>query len=89
MRLSFRAFAIAIALLLAPAATTRGQAAVAARGRQAFNVVDYGAKNDGTALATDAFRAGIEAAKGAGGGTIYVIGGCCGLGDYGVSRDLH
>ena len=40
--------------------------------RQVFNIVDYGAKHDGTALATDAFRAAIQAAKAAGGGTVYV-----------------
>ena len=37
-----------------------------------FNIVDYGAKNDGSELATDAFRKAIEAAKAAGGGTVYV-----------------
>lgn len=37
-----------------------------------FNIVDYGAKNDGSVLATDAFRKAIGAAKTAGGGTIYV-----------------
>lgn len=37
-----------------------------------FNVIDYGARNDGSASATDAFRAAIEAARKAGGGTVYV-----------------
>ena len=37
-----------------------------------FNVVDYGAKNDGSANAADAFRAAIAAAKKAGGGTVFV-----------------
>jgi polygalacturonase len=37
-----------------------------------FNVIDYGAKKDGSALSTDAFRKAIAAAKAAGGGTIYV-----------------
>ena len=37
-----------------------------------FNIVDYGAKRDASALATDAFRQAIQAAKAAGGGTIYV-----------------
>jgi polygalacturonase len=41
-------------------------------GRQLFNVVDYGAKRDSSAPATDAFRRAIAAAKQAGGGTIYV-----------------
>jgi polygalacturonase len=37
-----------------------------------FNVVDYGARNDASAPATDAFRAAIQAAHAAGGGTVYV-----------------
>jgi polygalacturonase len=37
-----------------------------------FNVVDYGAKNDASAPATEAFRKAIEAAKAAGGGTVFV-----------------
>jgi polygalacturonase len=44
----------------------------ASSGIALFNIVDYGAKNDGSALATDAFRKAIEAAKASGGGTIYV-----------------
>jgi len=37
-----------------------------------FNVLDYGAHNDGSAPATDAIRAAIQAAKAAGGGTVVV-----------------
>jgi polygalacturonase len=37
-----------------------------------FNVLDYGAHNDGSGSATEAFRAAIQAAKAAGGGTVYV-----------------
>ena len=37
-----------------------------------FDVVNYGAKNDGSANAADAFRAAIAAAKKVGGGTIFV-----------------
>src|SRR4051812_46790632 len=37
-----------------------------------FNVMDYGARNDGSTPATAAFRAAIQAAKAAGGGTVYV-----------------
>jgi hypothetical protein len=37
-----------------------------------FDIRDYGAKNDGSAPATEAFRAAIQAAKAAGGGTVYV-----------------
>ncbi|HVU33550.1 MAG TPA: glycoside hydrolase family 28 protein [Opitutaceae bacterium] len=46
--------------------------AVHAAGRQLFNVVDYGAKPDGSAPATAAFERAIAAARAAGGGTIYV-----------------
>ena len=62
----------AAALLLMVAATMRGQTAAAGRGVQVFSVVDFGAKDDGSALATEAFRSAIKAAKAAGGGTIYV-----------------
>lgn len=48
------------------------RALAAGSGRQLFNVADYGAKQDGSAPATDAFRQAIQAAKTAGGGTIYV-----------------
>jgi hypothetical protein len=37
-----------------------------------FNVLDYGARNDGSAPATEAFRSAIQAAHAAGGGTVYV-----------------
>ncbi len=37
-----------------------------------FNIVDYGAKNDGSSPATEAFRKAIAAAKAAGGGTVFV-----------------
>jgi len=37
-----------------------------------FNVMDYGARNDGSAPATEAFRSAIQAARAAGGGTVYV-----------------
>lgn len=37
-----------------------------------FNLLNYGARNDGSALATDAFRAAIAAAQKADGGTVYV-----------------
>ena len=44
----------------------------AGSGRQLFNITDYGAGKDASAPATDAFRQAVEAAKAAGGGTIYV-----------------
>jgi polygalacturonase len=37
-----------------------------------FNIMDYGAHNDGSAPSTDAFREAIHAAEKAGGGTVYV-----------------
>ena len=37
-----------------------------------FNVLDYGARPDGAAPATEAFRSAIRAAQAAGGGTVYV-----------------
>jgi len=38
----------------------------------AFNVLDFGAHNDGSAPSTEAFRSAIQAAKAAGGGTVFV-----------------
>jgi polygalacturonase len=40
-----------------------------------FNVLDYGARNDGSAPATEAIRSAIQAAHTAGGGTVYFPGG--------------
>lgn len=37
-----------------------------------FNILDYGAHNDASAPATEAFHSAIQAAKAAGGGTVYV-----------------
>jgi polygalacturonase len=37
-----------------------------------FNVLNYGAHNDGSAPATDAIRSAIQAAKAAGGGTVFI-----------------
>ncbi|MEP6715387.1 MAG: glycoside hydrolase family 28 protein [Terriglobia bacterium] len=39
--------------------------------QSSFNVLDYGAKNDGSARSTAAIRKAIEAAAAAGGGTVY------------------
>jgi polygalacturonase len=41
-------------------------------GRQVFDITAYGAKQDGSAPATEAFARAIAAAKAAGGGTVYV-----------------
>jgi polygalacturonase len=59
--------ALPIALLILP-----GSGFSAGSGRQLFNIADYGAKKDGSALATQAFQQAIAAAKAAGGGVIYV-----------------
>jgi polygalacturonase len=37
-----------------------------------FNILDYGARNDGSAPATEAVRSAIQAAKAAGGGTVLI-----------------
>jgi polygalacturonase len=37
-----------------------------------FNIMDYGARNDGAAPSTEAIRSAIQAAKTAGGGTVYI-----------------
>ncbi|HVT89461.1 MAG TPA: glycoside hydrolase family 28 protein [Tepidisphaeraceae bacterium] len=37
-----------------------------------FNVLDYGAHKDGSAPSTDAIRSAIQAAKAAGGGTVFI-----------------
>ena len=67
-----RALAVACTVL-ACTPPMHGQVAVASSGRQIFNIVDYGAKNDGSAPATEVFpRRAIAAAKTAGGGTVFV-----------------
>jgi polygalacturonase len=48
------------------------QAQTAPSSRAVFNIVDFGARTDASAPATEAFRAAIQAAKVAGGGTILV-----------------
>ena len=59
-------------LLLAFAIIAQSRAQTVASGMRVFNILDYGAKDDASALATDAFRSAIQAAKAAGGGTVYV-----------------
>ncbi|HVW20995.1 MAG TPA: glycosyl hydrolase family 28 protein [Opitutaceae bacterium] len=60
-----------LALCLACAGAGLATSAAAA-GRSVFNIVDFGAKPDGSALATGAFARAVAAAKAAGGGTVYV-----------------
>jgi polygalacturonase len=66
-----RTLAVCGILLTLPTWTPR-VASAANSGRQVFNILDYGAKRDGSAAATAAFRQAIQAAKSASGGTIYV-----------------
>ena len=44
----------------------------APHGRPFINVLDYGAKRDGSGSSTAAFRAAIQACAKAGGGTVFV-----------------
>jgi polygalacturonase len=48
------------------------QAQVEETRKAVFNIADYGAKNDASAPATEAFLEAIAAARAAGGGTVYV-----------------
>src|SRR5260370_11310837 len=57
-------------LILGVLAALLGASAWAAA--PSFNIVDYGARKDGSAPSTEAFRSAILAAKAAGGGTVYV-----------------
>src|SRR5580704_10344169 len=66
MRQSFSA----CALLACWAAAAAAQGAPDAR--PFFNVLDYGAKRDGSSSSTPAFRAAIQACAKAGGGTVFV-----------------
>ena len=58
--------------LVRAAATLVSTLALATAANSTFNIADYGAKNDASTPATDAFRQAIQAAKAAGGGTVYV-----------------
>jgi polygalacturonase len=58
-------------LLAALPGSARAQDPADARG-PVFNILDYGAHNDGSGNAEDAFRAAIDAAQKAGGGTVFV-----------------
>ena len=58
------------ALLICLAAAAAAQGAPDAR--PFFNVLDYGAKRDGSSSSTTAFRAAIQACAKAGGGTVFV-----------------
>jgi len=60
-RLRFRLMSVTFVLL-----------ATSAWGAGPFNILDYGARNDGSSPATEAIRSAIQAAKAAGGGTVYI-----------------
>ncbi len=62
---------VMVAMLLAGPVYAGAQTGLTANST-VFNILDYGAKNDGSANAADAFRAAIAAAKKAGGGTVFV-----------------
>ena len=64
MRLSLRSRLLPVAVLLI-GANAWGAGPL-------FNVLDYGARPDGAAPSTEAFRSAIQAAQAAGGGTVYV-----------------
>jgi len=46
--------------------------AIAQAAGPGFNILDYGAHNDGSSSSTEAFHSAIRAAQAAGGGTVYV-----------------
>lgn len=71
IRSTFRVFAVLgfAALLLLPA---RANAQTDSPRGHVFNILTYGAHNDASAPATQAFADAIQAARTAGGGTIYV-----------------
>ena len=59
-------------VVLALSIIAAGNAPAVNSEKQVFNIIDYGAKRDASSPATEAFRRAIQAAKAAGGGTIYV-----------------
>src|ERR1019366_7922948 len=73
VRIRSKKFALAMIALLACGVCecAPGQTPGSARDTF-FNILSYGAHRDGSASSTDAFRLAIEAAKKAGGGTVYV-----------------
>ena len=74
--------ALAGLLLSCPALLSAGSA------RPVFNILDYGAKADRSAPATEAFRRAIQAAKTAGGGVIYVPPGSYSSGPIELSSNM-
>jgi polygalacturonase len=64
--------AIAICVFLALTGLGAGAQSTALPHSPWFNILDYGAKNDGSVDASAAFKAAIEAAHKTGGGTVFV-----------------
>ena len=71
MKITLQRWMPLVLIVFAASTCVDAQTAVTV-GRPVFNVLDYGAKNDASANAADAFRAAIAAAKAAGGGTVFV-----------------
>ena len=69
--MSALAFRIPLRRLLLALALVVGANARGATTTPFFNVLDYGAHNDGSARSTEAIHAAIQAAHAAGGGTVY------------------
>jgi polygalacturonase len=69
---SFPSTVAAVAILSALWLARSGPVQAASPGGRIFNILDYGAKNDASTLATKAFQQAIAAARNSGGGTIYV-----------------
>ena len=67
----FRAL-VSFGILISLSICLPAQAQDRGSGKLVFNILDFGAKRDASTPATEAFRRAIEAAKVAGGGTIYV-----------------
>src|SRR5580704_6537570 len=66
MRQSFSACALSVCAAAGAVAQPASQTS------PVFNVLDYGAKRDGSSSSTAAFRAAIQACAKAGGGTVFV-----------------
>ena len=71
MRLDLRLVITATLLYFAFAGWVAAQSPANERG-PFFNIMDYGARNDGSTNAAASFRAAIDAAKKSGGGTVFV-----------------
>jgi polygalacturonase len=71
MKITLRRWMPTVLMVFAASMCGDSQTAASAD-RPVFNVLDYGAKNDASVPATEAFARAIAAAKAAGGGTVFV-----------------